>query len=198
MFAGEGSRLVAFSDRRVGLCGRRLSTGLHALDQVLITQRDAAALLAESIANIPVPKQVNMIKEKTMSESISEAKQLCLQLIKAYEEGDEALLRDVYAPDARVWHDFEGINTFAAGAQSVDENVATMLRLNTVADGISYDTLRLEDTESGFVEVHELTGSNKAGAPFSALAVLIGTVRNGKISRLDELINMSNMSALTG
>lgn len=127
---------------------------------------------------------------------MKDAKQVCIQLLKAYEQGDEALLRGIYTPTARIWHDFDGINTYEDGAQSVDENIGTMIYLQSAANTISYKTLRLESTDTGFFEIHELSGTSKSDQPYSALACLIGTVEDGKITRLDEFLNASNLGAL--
>lgn len=127
---------------------------------------------------------------------MSEKTELCLKLLRAYETGDEALLREVYAPDARIWHDFDGMASYKNGHQSVDENVGTMLGLQFVTNTLNYNTLKLEQTETGFVETHQLTGTSKSGKSFEALACLIGTVEAGKITRLEEFINPASLAVL--
>lgn len=127
---------------------------------------------------------------------MSEKTELCLKLLRAYETGDEALLREVYASDARIWHDFDGMASYENGHQSVDENVGTMHGLQFVTNTLKYNTLKLEQTETGFVEIHQLTGTSKFGKAFEALACLIGTVETGKITRLEEFINPASLAVL--
>ena len=68
--------------------------------------------------------------------------------------------------------------------------------MHRVTKFIKYETLRLERTETGFVETHRLSGETNLGETFSAVACVIGTVENGKIVRFEEFLNPANLSAL--
>ena len=124
------------------------------------------------------------------------AKDLCRRLLRAIEDGDGDGYRACFTEDGRIWHDFDGFNTHADGAQSVDQNVAMMNWMHRLTNTLNYKTLRLEETETGFLETHLVSGTTVEGEDFEGLACVICTVENGKIKRLEEFINPASFAAL--
>ncbi len=127
---------------------------------------------------------------------MSNAKELCRHLLKAIEAGDGEGYRACFTEDGRIWHDFDGLETHADGAQSVEQNVAMMNWMHRLTTTLKYETLRLEETETGFLETHRLSGTTIEGEDFEGLACVICTLENGKIKRLEEFINPASFNAL--
>ena len=127
---------------------------------------------------------------------MSDTKDLCRRLLAAIQSDDADAYRGCFTKDGRIWHDFDGFGTHADGAQSVEQNVAMMNWMHRLTTKLKYETLRLEETETGFLETHRLTGTTVEGEDFEGLACVICTVENGKINRLEEFINPASFAAL--
>lgn len=112
------------------------------------------------------------------------------RFMKALDVADETAVRDVYKPDARIWHNFD--DKF----QTVDENVKSMHWLHTCLTDIDYDIQRRVPTADGFVQEHILRGTLKSGKPFALLACAIIQVEDGRISELREYLDTAQARPL--
>jgi ketosteroid isomerase-like protein len=97
-----------------------------------------------------------------------------------------------YAPDARIWHNTDGIE------ESPEENVARLAASGTrVVDRVYVDR-RLEVFPNGFVQQHVLRGTRVVdGAVVELPACLVAEVRDGRITRLDGYFDSAAVAEFT-
>ena len=116
---------------------------------------------------------------------------LLADLLAAIESGDVDRVRALYAPDARIWHNFDDIE------QTVDENLRTLSWMCKVLDDRRYDVIRREPVENGAMQTHVLRGVVRStGAAFALHAALIVTMADGKVTRIDEYLDPAAAAAL--
>ena len=112
------------------------------------------------------------------------------RFIAALNVADVEAVRDVYSSDARIWHNF------SEQLQSVDDNIKTMLWLHRKLDSVNYDIQRLEVIPGGFIQQHILRGVLSSGEQFAMPACAICMVENGRITSLEEYLDMSHTKPL--
>jgi ketosteroid isomerase-like protein len=108
------------------------------------------------------------------------------RLMRAIEQSDLDTARACYAPDARIWHNFDGI------AQTVDENLRTLKWMDKRLTNRRYEVVSRHAFDGGYVQQHVLHGTLAGGAAFAMPACLVVTVRDGKIARLDEYLDSAH------
>ena len=111
------------------------------------------------------------------------ALELADRFIGALGKGDEQMVRACYAPDAVIWHNFDGIE------QTVDENVATLHWLRSKLTGIRYEIVHRELLSEGFLQQHVLHGTAQSGKALAMPACVVVRVAAGRIARLDEYLD---------
>ena len=117
--------------------------------------------------------------------------ELIAGLLAAIEAGDVDQVRAFYAPDARIWHNFDDRE------QTVDENLATLTWMCGVLDDRHYDVIRRDPVDNGVMQMHVLRGVVKAtGAPFAMHAALVVTMSDGRVTRIDEYLDPAAASSL--
>lgn len=114
------------------------------------------------------------------------------KFIAALEAGDEPTVRQCYADDAVIWHNFDGIE------QSVDVNVASLHWLRSKLDNIGYEIVRRELLPDGFLQQHILTGTTKNGDAIRMPACVVFKVENDRIVRLEEYLDPTPMIQTLG
>jgi ketosteroid isomerase-like protein len=119
-----------------------------------------------------------------------DALELADRLFAAITAGDVEALREIYAPDARVWHAHDGV------AQSVDENLRVLAWVVKHLTGLRYEEVRRQRTDTGFVQQHVLRGTGPDGAPFALPACLVCCVARGRITRIDEYLDSRGLEPL--
>ena len=122
--------------------------------------------------------------------SIAIAERLCA----AIEAGDIDAVRAIYAPDARIWHNTDGVDF---PGQTVDENLNVLKWMGTFLTDKRYDIVARSATATGFVQQHVLRATIAAnGQPYAMPACIICTVVNGRITRLDEYMDSAHVAPL--
>jgi ketosteroid isomerase-like protein len=114
------------------------------------------------------------------------------RLFDAIPKGDLEAVRALYAPDARIWHNHDGI---------VQDPAANLQVLGWVVKNIRdirYEQVRREATPTGFVQQHVMRGTAPGGKPFELAACIVCTVVDGRITRLDEYLDSAQLGALAG
>lgn len=115
------------------------------------------------------------------------------RLFAAIEAGDIEAVRGCYAPQARIWHNFDGIE------QSVEDNLKTLGWLVGHLDDRRYEVRRRDIVAGAIWQHHVLVGTVRAtGAAFAMAAAMLLTVDGGKITRIDEYLDPAAARALTG
>ena len=104
------------------------------------------------------------------------------RLITAIQAADTEGVRAIYAPDARIWHNFD------EREQTVDENLATLLDLHRRATGLAYTDIQRYSAPGGCIEQHVLVGQAKGG-PLRIPAMIRFWIADGRITRLEEYLD---------
>ena len=115
---------------------------------------------------------------------------LAEQFVSAIERADVAVIRECYAPDARIWHNFDNIE------QTVDQNLATLGWMVKRMPERKYVVLRREALSDGFMQQHILAGTTRNGEAVSLPACIVCRVAGGRITRLDEYLDPAAAAAL--
>ena len=110
------------------------------------------------------------------------------RLFAAVEGGDLEGVRDCYAPELAVWHNFD------QKEQTRDESLQTLAWLCKVIDERRYEITRREELPDGILQLHILRGrAVKTGAPYALPAAIVVTMAEtadgNRITRLDEYLD---------
>lgn len=115
------------------------------------------------------------------------------RLFKAVERADLATIRDIYAPDAKIWHNYDD------KTQTVAENLALLEWFIANINGIVYEEIRRDPTPTGFVQQHVMRGRlRSSGAQFILPACMVCEVENGHITSLREYFDSAHLAVLNG
>ncbi len=106
----------------------------------------------------------------------------------AIEAGDIGKVRDTYADDAAIWHNFDGKES------TRDENLATLDGFIKAVPSRRYTQRRLDVFDGGFVQRHVLVGRLANGKEVSLAACVVCAVKDGQISRLDEYFDSAALA----
>jgi ketosteroid isomerase-like protein len=111
------------------------------------------------------------------------------RLFAAVEAGDIESVRELYAPDALIWHNTDGKE------ETVEENLRILAWITKIVDGLHYEVVRRRATCDGFVAQHVVRGRTPNGREVNLPACVICTVVDGRITRLDEYLDSRHISA---
>ena len=114
------------------------------------------------------------------------------RLFAAVTAGDVDAVRELYAPDAVIWHNNDGVT------QTVDENVRVLTWIAANVKGFGYDEQRCQPTPAGFVEQHVTRGVGPNGNAFAIPACVVCTVVDGRVTRLDEYLDSAHVAKIAG
>jgi ketosteroid isomerase-like protein len=117
-----------------------------------------------------------------------EIERLARDFFDAIEAGDIGKVRDTYATDAVIWHNFDGKESTREG------NLATLDGFIKAVPTRRYTQRRVNVFEDGFVQRHLLVGTLANGKEVSLAACVICAVRDGRISRLDEYFDSAALA----
>jgi len=112
------------------------------------------------------------------------------RLFAAITAGDIAAVRALYAPDAVIWHNHDGIR------QTPEENLTVLAWVTRHIIDLRYEEVRRQPTRDGFVQQHVLRGKTTDGKDIAIPACLVCTVVDGRITRLDEYFDSAHLVAL--
>ena len=112
------------------------------------------------------------------------------RLLRAIERGDLEAIADCYAPDARIWHNFD------QHEQTVEENLRTLRWMDKRLKNRKYEVASRQSFSGGYVQQHVLTGTLADGQAFRMPACLVVTVRDGRIARLEEYLDSAHAQPL--
>lgn len=117
-------------------------------------------------------------------------RRLAMNFLRALEAEDEIAVRRLYAPGARIWHNFDG------KTQSVDENVRMLHWLHGRLQGVRYAVQRLVPFDGGYLQQHVLRGTLPDGEAFALPACVVCEVEDGRIASLEEYLDLSQTAPL--
>ena len=105
--------------------------------------------------------------------------------------GDLAALEAVCAPGSILW-----IN-LTEQDRALDASLPAFAALRSKMPDLRLDSVRRRGVAGGFVEQHVLTGTLPNGDPLRVVGCFIGTVANGRITRLEEYVDGSQAGPLS-
>jgi ketosteroid isomerase-like protein len=120
----------------------------------------------------------------------SESLEVADKLFAAIGRGDLEAVRALYAPNAEIWHNHDGVT---------QDPAANLRVLAWVVQNISelrYEDVRRQATPTGFVQQHVLRGTAPSGKRLELPACIVCTVSGGRITRLDEYLDSAQLAAL--
>ncbi len=109
------------------------------------------------------------------------------RVMRAIEQNDHDAVAACYAPDARIWRNFDGEE------QTVPENLKTLRWLDRRLKHRKYEIVSRHAFDGGYVQQHVLTGTLTNGEAFRMPACLVVTVKDGRIARLDEYLDSAHI-----
>ncbi len=113
------------------------------------------------------------------------------RLMAALEACDAEAVRATYAPDARLWHNFD------EKYQSVEENVRLLQWLHGRLENVKYDVVGRDLLEDGFVQRHVLRGTLKSGEEFAMPACCIIRIEGDRIVSMHEYLDSAQAALLS-
>jgi uncharacterized protein len=116
--------------------------------------------------------------------------ELVVRFFAALEDGDIAALREIYAPDAVIWHNDDLIE------QPVDENLKVLQGLHRAVSGLHYEIIRRVPAPDGVLQQHVLRGRLDNGAEVELHAAMYLQVRDGHITRIEEYLDSGKRAAI--
>ena len=120
---------------------------------------------------------------------MSEALEIAERFFRAIEAGDVEAIRAIYAPDAVIWHNNDGLE------QTVDENLRVLSWVAANLKNRHYRVKRRAAIPGGFLQQHVLEAET-ANGPFAMPACIVVEIKDGRISRLDEYLDSGHTAAL--
>ena len=118
--------------------------------------------------------------------------ELCEQLFAAIMAGDTEAVRGIYAADAVIWHNNDGVE------QTPEENLRVLRWVIRNVKDLLYEEIRRHETAEGFVQQHVLRGVAPNGTALEIPACVVCTVRDGRVTRLEEYEDSAQLAALRG
>lgn len=115
---------------------------------------------------------------------------LCDRFLSAIVRGDIETVRQIYAPDALIWHNHR------PNTETVDENLTVLALATRFIDGFRYEDISRHATADGFVQQHTVRGRTPGGDELRIPACLICTVEAGRIVRVDEYMDSAHLAPL--
>jgi ketosteroid isomerase-like protein len=116
--------------------------------------------------------------------------ELADRLFAAIEAGDTATVSALYAPDVKVWHNYDQIE------QERDANLAVLGWMSKRVKGIRYEEIRREVLPDGFLQQHILRGTAPDGSALEVPAILRIYCADGVIGRIEEYLDTAQVSSL--
>jgi uncharacterized protein len=116
---------------------------------------------------------------------------LAARFFAAIESGDVATVEALYHPDARIWHNTDGLK------QTRDQNMAVLRWMLRTLRAVTYDVGRRDALPDGFVQQHVLRAILPSGEALAMPACIVAKVEGEAIIRLDEYLDGRATDALS-
>jgi ketosteroid isomerase-like protein len=113
------------------------------------------------------------------------------RMARAYEHGDLDGVAACYAPDALLWHNFDG------SEQTVAEQLDATRWLRENLKDLKYEVIARHFFDGGYVRQQVVHGTLvKDGEPFIMPTCMNVTVHDGLVTRLDEYLDSAHLQPL--
>jgi len=121
---------------------------------------------------------------------VSSSEDVVIRFFTALEAGDIRTLRQIYAPDALIWHNDDLLE------QSVDDNLIVLQGLHRAVSGLHYDVIRRAAVADGVLQQHVLRGTLADGTAVELHAAMYLRVRDGHVTRIEEYLDSGKRAAI--
>jgi ketosteroid isomerase-like protein len=111
------------------------------------------------------------------------------EFFAAIERGDLDAVRELYSPEARIWHNVTG------QSQTREDNLSLLRYFTGRVSERRYEVLAREFFPGGFVQRHVLHGKLESGELVAAPVCVVVHVSRGKIERLFEYLDPASVRA---
>lgn len=118
-----------------------------------------------------------------------EIRELCERFFDAYQDRRADVLDELYSDDCIVWHNVFGRDT------TRDENLAALPESYSGQRRRTYDDRTINTFHDGFVIQYTLHGVQHSGHKGALWICIVGKVRDGQITRIDEYMDTSKFPA---
>ena len=113
------------------------------------------------------------------------------RLARAYEQNDADAIAACYAPDARIWHNIDGVE------RTVEEQLGATRWFNGQLKNINYEIVSRHASTAVMSSSTSCTATlANGGGAFRMPLIMNVTVRDGRITRLDEYLDSAHLKPL--
>jgi ketosteroid isomerase-like protein len=109
------------------------------------------------------------------------------EFFDAIARGDLDRVREIYSPDAEIWHNVTG------RTQTREENLGLLRFFTGRVSELRYEVLEREFFPGGFVQRHVLHGRLASGELIAAPVCLVVHLSGGRIDRLFEYLDPASV-----
>ncbi len=113
---------------------------------------------------------------------------LAKRFFDAIEKGDIDTVAAIYAPDAVIWHNSDGLATTRA------DNLKVLTNFIKAVPERRYLDRRVGAFDGGFLQQHLLKGKLANGKELSLACCIVCEVKDGRITRLDEYFDSAALA----
>jgi ketosteroid isomerase-like protein len=121
-----------------------------------------------------------------------EIRELCHEFFDAYQDRRVDVLDRLYSDDCIIWHNVFGKDT------SRDDNIKAMPSSYDGQRRRTYNDRVINTYEDGFVIQYSLNGVMHNGHKGALWICIVGRVKDGKITRIDEYMDSGKFGAWAG
>ena len=122
--------------------------------------------------------------------AMNEEVELVVRFFAALEGGDIDTVREIYAPDAVIWHNDDLLE------QPVEENLKILGSMHRAVSGLRYDIIRRVPAADGVLQQHILRGRLQNGTDVELHAAMYLQVRDGHITRIEEYLDSGRRATI--
>ena len=108
----------------------------------------------------------------------------------AVEKGDIETVREIYSPEARIWHNFDNY------ASTREENLGVLAWVSNHVADFRFEEVRRTFLPGAFLQQHVIRGRDEQGNEINCPAILKVDVKDGHIMRIEEYFDASQMPEL--
>lgn len=123
-----------------------------------------------------------------MNDIATRAEKVIDRFIAALEAGDARAAVACYAPNARIWHNFDQIEMTPA------ENIASIEQFVAVLPQRRYSKIKRHVLPTGFVQQHVIVGVTRSGKEILWPGCIVFEMLEDRIVHLEEYVDIESLT----